>query len=195
MFRSKFQEYSHAQAYDNNVPPDAVVTLHPPVRTWYPNDPSRVLALLVFYFIALACNVTYFIGYTIKVHPDGPIIYGTDKPAAFGWHFILFSYWVGIIQILFFIVAIIDLLLRDKDISERFHAHKDRFYDVVFALTLLICVSYWFTIFPNRLSDTKDIIRRLAEDLCAYGFTTVVVAIETLVISHRYATRTRHMFR
>lgn len=157
MFGTPYQgvtpDQHHTQSFENQVTSDAVIAFNPPVRAWYPSAPGRVRALFIFYVFSFIITLGYFVVYTVVEHPMGPLLYGQTEPAEFGWHFIYFSYWVGMLHILFFLMAIIDLWQRQSEWSEQFHAYKDKFYDILFALTTLIFVTYWFTVFPNRLSD------------------------------------------
>jgi len=159
---------------------------------WYPTDPVRQRWLYVFYIISLMINLGYFVVYVSVQHPHGPTIYGQDHPAKFGWHFVFFAQWLGILHCLFWGTALIDLYIRSASVwSQRIHAFKDKFYDVLFALTLLTVITYWFTVFPNRGGNYKQ----LYEDVFAYGLPAVCIILEMFVIPHRYATRACHVVR
>jgi hypothetical protein len=193
--RYVYPEYSHAQHdFDQEYPISGVISFRPP-PTFYPQSSSRLRALFVFYMTAVLTLIGFFVVYNVIRRKDGPPLFETDAPPAFGWHYVMFSQWIATLQIVFFVFAIIDLCLRHSPSSESVHAHKDRLFSTVFALTTFVAIAYWPCVFVPRLDSDHPTLRYFAEDLATHLIPTFFLLVELLVSSHRFPTHACHVLR
>jgi len=174
--------------------------LHAPIlvagspTTWYPQSSSRLRGLVLFYLIAFISTLSYFVIYPLINYGEHPKFWD-KKPIEFGWNFVFLSEWVGILQCVFFIFSLIDLHLRLKPYSIYLHEHKDRFYDVMFALTLLQFLFYSFVEFPKRINQYNLSMTQVYEDIFAQMMPCLFLLCETLMCVHRYASYPCHFIR
>lgn len=191
----QYADYTHTQhVFDQEYPLSSVISFRPP-PTFYPQSPSRLRALFVFYFVAIIALLAFFLGYNLFRRIDGPPLVETGKYPVFGWHYLMLSQWTATLNVLFFVFAIVDLCLRHSPRSEAVHAHKDRFFTLVFTLTTFVAVAYWPIVFVPRLDSLTPTPRLFGEDLATNLLPSLLIILEALFASHRYPTHACHVLR
>lgn len=136
---------------------------HPQYVNVFPRSRVRVAWMAFFYYFSLAYNTGFFLLYLPIAHPEGPKLADNKTVAEFGWHTVSFGWWIGVMQAVFYLVCIIDLHSRHKRPRNlALRIHRDRFYDVAFALSMFVGVAYWVMVFPHRLRqhDVRTHARR-----------------------------------
>ena len=101
---------------------------------------------LAFYFIAFLCDFVCFYVWTPIEFPHGPKLGEDREDGQFGWHFIHLTFCGGTLQILYFLVCIIDSFASQKsgysDLGA-LHRFRDGFFTLAFACGSGICIGYW----------------------------------------------------
>lgn len=184
----------NGSAYDEYQLDSPILVLNGHSHTWFPKSNTRKRFLTAFYFMAAYILFGYFVVYYISQYGSHPIFWD-NVPISYGWQFVYFSHWVGILQMIFFQFAGIDLLLSAKDFSPRLHKHKDRFYDVMFSLTLVSFTFYCAFVVPNRISNLNVSMTIIYEDIFTHLIPMVFLICESFVSVHRYASVPCHFFR
>lgn len=170
---------------------------------WYPTSDSSWTLFLLFYIIVLLLDIGIYSLFLPIYQPTGPSLCCQKCPeVVWGWHFVTLSYWAGIVQTLYVVFAITDLILWRPhkrvrtEFSQLVHQHRDRFFTVLFPIALFVFVAFWGIELPFEI-QRGTVAEWHANDWLAViglrGVPCITVFIEIVLVPHRYGKTAREI--